>query len=137
MNIEQLEKMIAKRANEVVQAKIAKFKAAIDAAVRELTGCGHGWGTAKFGEWGGFFNEKHPAADPEYLAAAKALSLTMKYDGTGWPAYLWRKEEQVIRDELLSKMDVFQRLQHARDVLPTDAAPEAENKSQDVAGESR
>lgn len=117
MNVKDLEKMIADRANNQVQLRIRAFKQAIESALNQLTGVNAF--TSEFGEYENYlkFSENDDSRGVR-AERAKLLSLALKdrsHDGSHtkwlpWPENLWRREEEQIRKELLSKMDLMQQL---------------------------
>lgn len=109
-NVKDLEKMIEDRANDVVQDKIKKFKYEIELAVEKLVGLGRG--DLKFGSYC-----KHEASTNVYRLAAAYIVCLISNDqdpetakAYSWPALLWEKERDAIRNELLAKMDLMQQL---------------------------
>ena len=122
MKIETIEQRIAEKANLNVQAKIKKFKESIDIALRELLGsddCASlGFGSYAFAESGNNATAEHLSGARRKLAALR-LAIQDKEISTGsdrretklpWPKWLWEKEIESIRSELMSKMDLMQQL---------------------------
>lgn len=114
MAIKDLEAMITERANTNAQAKIDQFKKDIETALDKLLGqTGY---RSSFGSYHAYLGLSH--IDPDCgLSAQRAsvlsLALNNKDDekkNLHWPAPIWRNEEESIRKELLSKMDLMQQL---------------------------
>lgn len=122
MKVETIEQRIADKANKNVQAKIAKFKESIESALRDLFGT-ENCASFKFGEY--IYSERNGNENSAYLSgahnklAALRLAVQDKEYSTGsdrretklpWPKWLWDREVEAIRDELMSKMDLMQQL---------------------------
>ena len=134
MNINTLEEKIRIRANEVVQGKIAKFKKSIDDALTELFGT-TGMGDEQFGQLEYFegSTRKQHACGRARLEGLKLAICDYKkpYDQhrdtkvkLPWPSELWESERERIRNELLEKMDLMQRLLVATERRSDSDVPE-------------
>jgi acyl-homoserine lactone acylase PvdQ len=129
MKIETIEEKIKAKANANVQAKIAKFKAAIDGAMTELLGNGDN-ASFTFGDY------IHAERNSHILGAVRRLAVLrlaiQSYDQDPkdcnrkvqrpWPASLWDVEAQTIRDDLMAKMDTMQQLLMANSKKSDDDA---------------
>jgi hypothetical protein len=109
-NVKDLEAMINKRADDVVQEKIVRFRKAIEAALANLVGLKtHDIRCGSIGQLAGSQNVYQAA-----VAQAASLILKDKDPLTGqqhpWPGILWTQEREAIRDELFAKMDLMQQL---------------------------
>jgi hypothetical protein len=116
MKLSDLESKIAVRADASVQAKIKVFKAEIDAALNKLFG-NAGSGIDRFGmyEYVETSTTKPPIVKRKLAALKLAIRDHVKNsDGTRtetpWPKQLWESEREDIRNDLLSKMDLMQKL---------------------------
>lgn len=129
-NLKDLESKIAVRANVEVQAKISRFKTAIDKALSDLfgkTSCG----TDQFGNYQ--YAEEAAARYPIEFAKLTALRLAIRDHAEKdksntkrllhWPAELWEKETEAIRNDLLAKMDLMQQLLLAKPRSTDDDVP--------------
>lgn len=116
MKIQDLETKIAARADAVVQQKIKTFKAEIDAALKKLFGNASS-GIDRFG----MYEYVATSSSPNQIVQNKLAALRMAIidhvrhkdntqTGHPWPASLWETEREVIRTELLAKMDLMQQL---------------------------
>lgn len=110
MKMSDLETMIAKRADDNVQARIQQFKRDIEAAVGKLFG-------DSGGSYPGFGKYKEAAKAQDAFRRAKAAVMALALGDTdeagkrlGWPSELWNIEQQSLRTELLSKMDLLQQM---------------------------
>lgn len=118
MKIQDLEEKIAERARSVVQDKVATFKKEIDAALMKLFGNGS-QSCERFGSYG-YAGNVTRVKTPEYeIANAKLTALKIAIEDKephpssvkiGWPKVLWDQENEAIRNELLSQMDLMQRM---------------------------
>ena len=130
--ISDLEEMLAKRANDNVQTRISRFKAAIDKACDDLfgkTSCG----TDKFGNYQ--YAEHRPDQHPVEFAKLTVLRMavkdherdpkTEKKTLLAWPGMLWETEIEALRNELLSKMDLLQQLLCSKSEERPDDVPRA------------
>ena len=99
MTGEKFAEIVTKRANERVQEKLKQFKQAIKHAFYELTGSDYVWKN----ETG---NKSTEANNKILENMAKEYCLD---PNRGWPKYLWEKEEEKVKDELLSLMDEMQK----------------------------
>ena len=130
MNIESIEQKIALRANENVQAKIKAFEAAIVSAMTALFApeyCHFTFGQCAFAD-----EEPHKGrkdlADHRNFAAVLRLAGHNKegHQRLPWPSRLWEIERQTIRDDLMSKMDLMQKLLMTKPgATEGDAVPDA------------
>lgn len=116
MKIQDLETKIAARADTAVQAKISVFKNAIDKALSDLFGKTN-TGIDQFG----MYEYSQTVSSPAPISSMKLAALKMAikdHDNLPdsrkkfhpWPAFLWEREREDIRNELLSKMDLMQQL---------------------------
>ena len=108
MKMSDLETMIAKRADNNVQARIMQFKLDIQAAVAKLFVDSH---STSFGR----YREAMHLKDAQKRARGVVMGLAMADtddDGKklGWPSTLWDNEQETLRTELLSKMDLLQQM---------------------------
>ena len=117
--LNDLEAKLASRADKNVQDKIAKFKSAILKALTDLFGeIPQGQqGSLRFGHlaWYGDNTTDGYAFLRAHCQVLK-LAIAETYENNTkipWPAILWRMEENRLRDELLSKMDLLQQLINA------------------------
>lgn len=119
MKIQDLEARIAERADSVARDKIKVFQDDIDAALKKLfAGSGTG-GVERFGCYG-LSVKDHRAKDKDLDVARGKLAVlklaiqnhteTQPTTKLPWPRVIWDLEIEVIRTELLSKMDLMQRL---------------------------
>jgi len=109
MKISDLETMIAKRADDNVQARIQQFKQDIQAALAKLFG-----GSSSHVAFGKY-REAATYKDEEKRAKGVVMELALgdtDEDGRrlGWPSTLWNIEKEALRTELLSKMDLLQQM---------------------------
>ena len=116
MKLSDLETKIAVRADAAVQAKIKVFKAEIDAALNKLFG-NAGSGIDRFGmyEYVETSTTKPPIVARKLAALRMAILDHTKVSDNcktpiPWPKQLWESEREDIRNELLSKMDLMQKL---------------------------
>ena len=119
MKIETIEEKINLRANENVQAKIKAFKLAITAAMKALFGPGHckyQFGEASFAD---DENRKKEKTLDDYRAYSAVLRLAGKdsvdHKALPWPTVLWDIERELVRNDLMEKMDLMQKLLMTKD----------------------
>lgn len=112
MNIETIEQKIALRANVQVQAKIKAFESAIATAMKDLFA--PEYCSFSFGEC----SDEEPHQSRKDLADHRVFSAVLRLAGENrkdrqplpWPSRLWEIETQAIRDELMSKMALMEKL---------------------------
>ena len=140
MKIEDLEKKISDRADAVVQAKIKAFKQEIDAALNKLFGRGTS-GCESFGNYV-HADTVTRRRDPRFESACgKLLALQIAVRdkvaaenpnhpdvNVAWPRMLWTAEQESIRNELLSKMDLMQQLLLTKERDTENDVPQQEAK---------
>ena len=109
MKMSDLETMIAKRADDNVQARIHQFKQDIQAALVRLFNSSSSH--VAFGK----YREAATYQDEDKRAKGVVMKLAMAdtdEEGRklGWPSTLWNNEQETLRTELLSKMDLLQQM---------------------------
>jgi hypothetical protein len=120
--MQDLEARIAKRANEEVQNEIARFRSALDTAIKTLLrNCGCSTSSADVSS-----SYTYPKARKILMTAVGTVAdpANAWKNDSGWPAELWRGREDAIRNELFNQMDAMQKVLLARDPKPDDATPE-------------
>lgn len=130
MKMSDLETKLADRANASVQEKIVTFKREIDAALTKLFGNGHAMGVESFGKYLRCAEGTKPRNKAYAIALAKLealkLAICEKDDADAplpWPSMLWDRELEEMRTELLSKMDLMQKLLMTPQRSTTDDVP--------------
>lgn len=113
MKMQDLEKRIEAKANENVQKKIQVFMRAIDMALCQLMGLDY---MRRFGEYAERLRNSCDK-DSRELFGAMTSCLELAVDEKdangkkkGWPKLLWNQEVELLRSELLAKMDLMQQL---------------------------
>ena len=92
-------KIVTNRANRRVQENIKRFRSEIAKTFQNLTGTGY----------------LYKSGSKEESLANWQILLAIIENGeidnlkNEWPAYLWRREEKKVQDELLSTMDEMQK----------------------------
>lgn len=136
MKIEDLEKKIAQRAKVNVQVKINAFRHSIDAALATLFGSG-GQFCERFGQYGSVADKKVLPDYEKARAKLRALKLAIEDHKDGppevklpWPSILWEAEEEAIRNELLSKMDLMQQLLMSKPGSEDDVPREGDSEGE-------
>lgn len=129
MKLEDLETKIAVRADAAVQQKIKVFKAEIEAALTKLFG-NAGSGIDRFGmyEYVETSTTKRPIVARKLAALRLAIRDHVKDANQSrtelaWPKQLWQSEREDIRNDLLSKMDLMQKLLNSPPRLSDDDVP--------------
>lgn len=98
MTIETLEKKIANRANANVQARITAFRKAVREACVQL------------GVMRGDSSISYISAAEGVPESQAVLRLLARDTNDQWPAYLWRQEEEKVRQEIMALLDPLQRV---------------------------
>lgn len=109
MEIKDLKEKISIRANEIVQKKINVFKSKIDEALTELFGRGHIGGE----HFGSYIHFDRSTSTNKQKGKHKLFALRAAIgdtQGETWPTILWDEERDKIRNELLSQLDLIQKL---------------------------
>ena len=97
MNTEKFEKSVTNLANSRVQKQIETFRNDIQNAFYKLTGDRY------------FRDSGKDSARGTNFKIARLMSENDITDIKSWPPYLWRKQEEKVREELFGMMDTVQR----------------------------
>jgi len=115
--------LVKERANKRTQAKIKTFRETVTAAAQALTGHKGGYPDKLFVEVGEQYGDSHTFSVLHRSLLAQML--TPPKD-RGWPASLWRTEEELVSKDLFATMDEIQKaLVAAKTPRPEDEEQEA------------
>ncbi len=93
--------LVTNRANERVQKKIDAFRSEIKDTFRHLTG-------SVYLYWGESDADAKEAANWKILLGIVESRGIDEYK-SDWPRLLWEKEEEIVKEEILSTMDELQK----------------------------